>query len=352
MQQDRLFPQDSFFVRYRHILRPVLALLAALLIGWLLIQVLDARVRNPQQHLVTALWLGSVYSLFALGYALVFSILGLLNLSHSAVFMWGAFIGLSAVLDWGLPLWVALPAGMIGGGIIGVVVDVVAFAPLRRRNAPRIAQLISSIGAAAVLVNLAQLQFGTQPQRFPRPELETLPFQATQARLYEWNILGQQLDFRVSPLQIAIFVTALLMMLALQFLIARTKTGKAMRTVAFNQRIASLLSINVGNIYRFTFFLAGALAGAAGVLYGLAYNSMVPFMGEEVALKGLTVIVLGGMGSIRGAVAGGFVVAAVEVYAVAIGYSWMKEATVFVALFLILLIRPQGLLGEAQIKRA
>ena len=322
-----------------------------LLLPYALVRVLDARVLNPEQHVVNAIWLGSVYSLFALGYALVFSILGVLNLSHSAVFMMGAYIGLTAVKDYGFPLLLALPAGMIGGGIIGILVDLIAFAPLRKRNAPRISQLISSIGAAAVLVNLAKLQFGTEPAGFPRSEIDKLPYNAAKAREYALPDFG--IEFRITPIQIAILVISLLLMFLLQYMVARTKTGKAMRVVAFNQKTASLLSINVGSIFQLTFFMAGALAGAAGVLFGLAYqNSILPYMGDQIALKGLTVIVVGGLGSIRGATLGGFVVAAVEVYAVAIGYSWLNEAAIFVTLFLLLLIRPQGLLGQAAIKRA
>ncbi|MBI5930556.1 MAG: branched-chain amino acid ABC transporter permease [Chloroflexi bacterium] len=327
-----------------------LVLIGIGLLAYELPDILGKQVLNPEQHVTTVIWTGSVYSLFALGYALVFSILGVLNLSHSAVFMWGGYIGVMSVIRYDIPIYYTLPLAMLGGGLIGVAVDLVAFAPLRRRNAPRISQLISSLGASAVLVSLAQLEFGTSPERFPRTELKKLPYEATKAREYTVNSLG--LDFRITPLQIAIIVIAFALMFLLQYLVARTRTGKAMRVVAFNQKVAGLLSISVGGIFRLTFFLAGALAGAAGVLYALAYPSLTPFTGDEMALKGLTVIVLGGLGSIRGAVLGGILVAAFEVYATAIGYSWLKDALPFVALFLILLFRPQGLLGEANVKRA
>lgn len=292
---------------------------------------------NISQQIVNAIWLGGVYSLFALGYALVFSILGLLNLAHGAVFMWGAFIGLRLVVDLSVPVWLALPIAMIGAGIIGVVLDVVAFAPLRRRNAPRVSQLISSIGASIFLVSSAQLIFGTQPQLFPR---ELIPNQTIEG-----------LPFRVTPLQILILLIAVALMALLQYLITRTPTGQAMRAVAFNERVASLLGINVTRVFQLTFFLAGALAGAAGVLYGLAYN-VVFFMGDSIALKGLTVIVLGGLGNIQGAVLGGFVVAGLEVFSTAVGGSDYREAFVFALLFLILLFRPQGLLGQSSGNRA
>lgn len=293
---------------------------------------------NVTQQIVNAIWLGGVYSLFSLGYALVFSILGILNLAHSAVFMWGAFIGLTVVLRLNVPVWLAIPIAMLGAGVIGVILDAVAFAPLRRRNAPRISQLISSIGTSILLVNIAQLLFGTQPQRFP---LGSIPAESIEG-----------LPFRITPIQIIILIISIILMIALQFLIARTRIGQAMRAVAFNQHVAGLLGINAGRIFSITFFLAGALAGAAGVLFGLAYNSMTPFMGDQVALKGLTVIVLGGLGNIQGAVVGGFVVAALEVFSIAAGGSNYREAFVFTLLFLMLLFRPQGLVGEAQENRA
>lgn len=293
---------------------------------------------NLLQQIVNAIWLGSVYSLFALGYALVFSVLGVLNLAHSAVFMWGAFIGLAAVLQFNLSVWLSIPIAMIGAAVISIALERIAFAPLRRRNAPRIAQLISSIGAAILLVSLAQLIFGTQPQRFP---LGSIPTDTVPG-----------LPFRITPIQIIVVIVSLLLMALLWFLVQRTRLGQAMRAVAFNQKTASLLGIHVGRIFLLTFAFAGGLAGASGVLYGLAYNAMTPFIGEQIALKGLTVIVLGGMGSIQGAVIGGFVVAALEVFSIALGGSTYRDAIVFALLFLILLVRPQGLVGQKLSTRA
>jgi branched-chain amino acid transport system permease protein len=293
---------------------------------------------NVLQQIVNAVWLGGVYSLFALGYALVFSVLGVLNLAHSAVFMWGAFIGLAVVTQLNVSIWIAIPIAMLGAGCIGGLLDLVAFAPLRRRNAPRISQLISSIGASILLVSIAQLIFSTQTQRFPQGSIP--------------NDTVAGLPFRITPIQIIILVVSLVLMALLQYLINRTRTGQAMRAVAFNQRVASLLGIHADGIFRLTFFLAGALAGAAGVLYGLAYNSMTPFMGDAIALKGLTVIVLGGLGNIQGAVVGGFLVAALEVFSIAAGGSNYKDAVVFSLLFIILLFRPQGLVGQATQNRA
>jgi len=325
----------------------VSAIFLGFLIPYALLTLGGVEISRPEQHLINAMWRGSVYTLFALGYALVFSILGLLNLAHSAVFMWGGYLALWAVLRYDAPLVAALPLGMLGGGLVALALDRVAFAPLRGRNAPRTSQLISSIGASVILVNLASISFGTSPQRFPQASLDALPFDATSA------IRVQQLglNFVVTPIQIGVFATSLTLMVLLQFLVANTSVGRDMRVTAFNQRTAGLLGIHVGGVYTLTFALAGTLAGAAGVLYGLAFNAMTPFMGEGIALTGLTVIVLGGLGSIRGALVGGFLVANVEVVSIAAGYSWLADAIVFVVLFLTLLIRPQGILGERKLDK-
>jgi branched-chain amino acid transport system permease protein len=299
---------------------------------------------NIPQQLVNVLALGSVYALFALGYALVFSVLGLLNLAHSSVFMWGAYLGWAAVVLLHLPLAAALVVAVAGAGLLSILVDRVAFYPLRRRAAPRIAQLISSIGAAAVLVSLAQLSFSADTQSLP---LDMVPNRAIAALA-----AMPGLALRVTPVQAMTFGLALVLMAALWFLVQRTKLGQAMRTVAFDGKIAALLGVPVDRIYGLTFFLAGAAAGVAGMLYALSYNSITPFIGDAVSLKGLTVIVLGGMGNVAGAVLGGFIVAALEVFSVAVGGSTYRDALTFFLLFLILVVRPQGLLGSTTSTRA
>lgn len=319
---------------------------------------------NPEQQFINMLGRGSVYSLFALGYALVFSILGLLNLAHSSVYMWGAFGGWYAVAFFGWPIWAALPAGMVVGGIAGILVDWAAFWMLRRRDAPRTSQLISSIGAAIILVNLGIIAFRfvpepalrNFPQRFPREKIaENRYFDNFPLDMEDLVIAGQtvweDVPFIVRPIQLTSFVVAMLLMFLLQYLVTQTKIGKAMRTVAYSQRTARLLGINVGYIFALTFFLAGALGGAAGVLQGITFN-VEPFMGDKIALVGLTVIVLGGLGSIEASVIGAFLVANMQIATIATGYGWLEEAIVFVALFLTLIIRPRGLMGEAVQDRA
>ena len=299
------------------------------------------------QQLINAVSLGAIYALFALGYSLVFSILGVLNLAHSAIFMWGAFIGLLAIDRAGMPPWLALIAAMLGAGILSVILEYVAFRPLRRRNAARISQLISSIGAALLLVNIAQLIFqqvyGRTEAYFPR-NLTILPFLPT-----DTIIIG---DLRIAPIRIVILVIALILMILLQAMVTRTRVGQQMRAVAYSQRIASLLGIDVGYVFVLTFFMAGALGGAAGMLYGITFLNITPFIGENIALIGLTAIVLGGMGSIQGAVLGGLIVAGLQTASTALGGSSYRDAIVFLLLFLVLLVRPQGLLGQPENTRA
>ena len=296
------------------------------------------------QQVINAISLGAIYSLFALGYAMVFSILGVLNLAHSAIFMLGAFFGLLAIDQWNLPLWLAFPIAMVGAGLVSVGLELVAFRPLRKRNAPRISQLISSIGAAILLVNITQLIFkqiyNSTEAYLPRDLIPSDP------------IIIEGLGLRVQPVRMLIVVIALVLMVLLQYLVTNVRVGQHMRAVAFNQRIAALFGINVSRIFIFTFFLAGMLGGAAGMFYGVVFLNVTPFIGEDVALIGLTAIVLGGMGSIPGAVLGGFLVAGLQVFSIVIGGSSFRNAVVFLLLFIILLIRPQGLMGQPESTRA
>jgi len=240
------------------------------------------------QQVVNAIWLGAVYSLFALGYTLVFGVLGLLNLAHPSLYMWGAFIGLICVTSLHMPIWLALPVAMLFSGLLGILLDRIAFKPLRKRNASRLATLISSIGASIVMISTAQGVFGAQVSRFP--------FDVFPVHVFKIGTVS------VTLLQVTILSIALGIMIFLRWLIMGTRMGQAMRAVAFNTITASRLGIHVDKVIMQTFFIAGALAGAAGVLLGLAFNSISPFMGGPMNLKGLTVIVLGGLGNIEGAV--------------------------------------------------
>lgn len=316
----------------------------------IIIELIGLQDVNIPQQIVNALWRGSLYSLFALGYALIFSVLGVLNLSHSAVFMWGALISMASVCSTDITndgrceamemsIWFTIPIAMLAGGLLSVFIDRVAFHPLRQRNAPRLAQLISSIGMAIVLVNLAQIQFGARPKFYPEgalpdQQIENLPY-----------------DIILTEIQVLIFAISILIMVVLGIIVTNTPLGKRLRTVAFDSKVSGLLGINVDQMYMIAFFISGALAGAGGALYSWAFIAS-PFMADALALKGLTVIVLGGLGSIRGAVVGGFLVGIIEVYAIAVGYGDLQDVFVFVLFFIVVLTRPQGLFGQPVMDRA
>lgn len=295
------------------------------------------------QQLINAISLGTIYALFALGYALVFSVLGVLNLAHSAIFTSGAVIGLLLILQANVSVPVAFVGAMVGAGVLSIILELVAFRPLRRRGAPRISQLISSIGAALLIVNITQLVFqglfNTTEAYFPKGIIPNEPIQVSTG-------------VAVQPIRLIILAVSLILMVLLQYLVNRTRVGRQMRAIAFNDRTARLLGINVSRIYLLTFFLAGVLGGAGGLLYGLAFARVTPFIGQDIALVGLTALVLGGLGSIPGAVIGGFLVAIFQTFSIVIGGSSYRDAVVFIILFLILLVRPQGLLGQPEQSRA
>lgn len=320
------------------------------------------------QQVINAISLGAIYAMFALGYALVFSVMGVLNLAHSAIFTSGAIFGLIAIQFefpvrqipfgsasffefipiWGaqypkIPVWAAFLLAMLLSGILGILLERIAFMPLRRRNAPRISQLISSIGVALIFVNLAELYFNSVYQRteeyFPRDLTQSAPI-----------LIGGSLS--IQPIRLVILAVALTLMILLQFVVTRTRTGRAMRTVAFNQRVAGLLGVDSNRIFMLTFFIAGALGGAGGMLFGLTFGRVTPYLGQDIALIGLVAIVLGGMGSINGAVLGGFIVAALQVFTITFIDSSYRDAIVFLLFILMLLVRPQGLLGQPQQNRA
>jgi branched-chain amino acid transport system permease protein len=285
----------------------------------------------PQQ-LLNGLFAGSIYALFALGYTLVFGVLDILNLAHAAIFMMGAMVSWWLVSEQGWVLPVAFPVAVVLAGGLGVLLDRVAFLRLRRRGAGHLSPLISSIGMSLVFVGMARLLFGSDRHQFPAEAFPQVYFDVGSA-------------LRISSLNVVILAVSLAMMGGLTWLVQRTALGRAMRAVAENPRAAALLGVNIEAVIMQTFFIASALGGAAGILYGLSLNSIEPTMGGQVELKGLSIIILGGMGSIPGAVVAGFLIGMIEVLSVAFGRSELKDAFVFAALFLVLLLRPEGIFG-------
>src|SRR5690242_9233526 len=271
------------------------------------------------QQILNGVFVGSIYALFAVGYTLVFGVLDILNLAHAAVFMLSAFIAL-ALVDAGLSLYGALPLAVLAGGLIGIALERIAFRPLRGRADSNISGLISSLAMATVFEAIALQLFGPDISRFPQG---TFPDRVIQ--------LGG--------------ATATL-------LLARTRLGRQIRAVAESPRAARILGVNVDRAIAMAFFLSSALGGAAGVLFGLAFNSISPDVGRSVELKGLAVIILGGMGSVPGAVAAGFALGLIEVFTVAHLGSSFRDAISFAVLFLVLIARPRGLFGRAAAREA
>ncbi|HVO18186.1 MAG TPA: branched-chain amino acid ABC transporter permease [Anaeromyxobacter sp.] len=294
------------------------------------------------QQVINGLFLGSIYALFALGYTLVFGVLDILNLAHAAVFMLASFAALVLVARLHLPILLALPLAMLFAGLLGMVLERVAFRPLRARGDSNVAGLISSLAVATVFEAVALEVWGPNVERFP---FGTLP---AEDPAHQLHLLGAV----ISRLQLTIMGVAVVLVLLLTYLVRRTRLGREVRAVAESPRAARVLGVDVDRVIAASFFISSALGGAAGVLYGLAFNSISPDMGRSVELKGLAVIIVGGMGSMPGAVIAGFALGLTEVLVVAhLGGSY-RDAVSFAGLFLILVLRPRGLLGAASLREA
>lgn len=281
------------------------------------------------QQILNGIVVGSVYSLFALGFTLVFGVQNILNMAHGALFMVGAFIGLYAVTLADLPLPIALLVAMLGAGCVGVLLDFFAFRPLRKRRAGEFPAIISSIGANLILISIAQQISNAQVSGFP---FGTFP-------IVIYNFFG----LRMTLQQIAILGCVTLLTAALLFLLFYTSFGRQVRAVAINERVSVLLGVNPSLVYALTFFIAGALAGAAGFIIGIAFNSVHFLMGEPLLLRGFLVVILGGLGSILGSLVAGFVLGIIQTMSVFYFSSQISDVIVFSLLFLMLLFRPTGL---------
>ena len=290
------------------------------------------------QQLLNGLFLGAVYALFAVGYTLVFGVLDILNLAHAAIFTAAAFAAFSLAAA-GVPLPLAFLAAAVLAGIMGILLDRIAFAPLRARNAGTLVPLISSIGVAIIIGAILRGIYGVDERHFTVGGLDTAPV------------------IRLGPLtfttvELTIFLAAIALMLVLSWVLRATTLGRRIRAVAEDRVAAALLGVDLERTIAATFFIASSLGGAAGVLTGLEYNSVTLDMGGPIELKGLAVIILGGMGSVTGAVVGGFILGAVETLAIAYGLSAWRDAVLFGVMFLLLVARPTGLFGKRALRAA
>jgi branched-chain amino acid transport system permease protein len=301
------------------------------------------------QLTIDALTLGSVYALIALGYTLVYGVLKLLNFAHGDVFMVGSFVGfgvlqlLGGSADPRVPVWLLLSlvtlAAMGACAGLGVAIERFAYRPLR--DAPRIAPLISALGVSFFLANSMQLLFGAPPRNYDT-------FAIHNAVLYTSGFdIG---NVHMPLLRIITIVAAFALMVALWLLVNRTRTGKAMRATSYDREAASMMGIDIDRVIVFTFVLGSALAGAAGVFFALRVPTTVS-IGFVAGLKGFTAAVIGGIGSIPGAMAGGLLLGFAESYAQGYISTKWSDLIVFSILIAFMIFRPQGLLGRADIRK-
>ena len=300
------------------------------------------------EQFVNALTLGAIYALVAIGYTMVYGIIELINFAHGDVFMVGTFVSLSFLTSLGFSGAVTDPALLIVllvavflftsivMGLVGVLIERSAYRPLR--NAPRLAPLITAIGVSFILQNVVQIFYG--------------PFQTNSPQIFPTDAFVEIGSAKIPVLSIFIVSVAVGLMIGLQLFIGRTRLGRAMRSTALDRDAAALMGVNINRTIAITFFIGSALAGAAGVVYGLQYGVTRFDLGFQAGLKAVTAAVLGGIGNTVGAALGGFIIGFIEVSAVAFGYGRWGPAVVFGVLVIVLVFRPAGLLGQQVGERA
>ncbi|MGD0056072.1 MAG: branched-chain amino acid ABC transporter permease [Acidimicrobiales bacterium] len=292
--------------------------------------------------LVGGLATGFIYGMVAIGYTLVYGVLRLINFAHSEIFMCGGFASyfvMKAIVGTSVPsgfasiglITLGVVAGAAGGAIAATALERVAYRPLRRRNAPKLAYLISAIGASYFMYNLAGKEFGRYNIAMPQLYLNHPVF----------SIFGAPVELYY----LVILIAGLIMLIGLDRLVATTKLGRSIRAVAQDAETASLMGVNIDRTIALTFILGGALGGAAGFLFGLG-SGVVYTMGFTPALKAFTAAVLGGIGNLRGAVLGGLLLGLAESFSVAFVQAAYIDVVAFGILVLVLLVRPTGILGE------
>ncbi len=287
------------------------------------------------QELANGLTLGMVYALIAVGYSLVFGILRLVNFSHGSVYAFGAHITMVFV-GFNFGIFPALLISIIATGILGITIDKVALAPLRTKKSKGIAALITTIGISYIIQNLLMTVFGSQTKFFPK--------------LFDYGTINVG-GVKIGTTQIFIFFVSVILLAFLSFIIRGTKIGLGMRAVEQNQKAASLMGINVNFIVTFTFFLGGASAAIAGTLISGYYQMVYPGMGYLAGLKAFSAAVLGGIGVLHGSIIGGLVIGVSESFAATYIGGGYRDATAFIILIIVLLIKPTGLFGKKGITK-
>jgi branched-chain amino acid transport system permease protein len=286
------------------------------------------------QQLTNAASLGSLYSLIAIGYTMVYGILRLINFAHGDIFMLGAYIAFYLVASLALPWWIAFIVAIGFTGLFGILLERVAYRPLR--DSPRISLMISAIGASFLIENLGVVIFGGRPKSFA-----SIPLFDTVVQFGS-----------VSVLSVSLFIPVftILILAGLLFIVNRTKTGMAMRAVSTDVEAARLMAIDVNKVISYTFGIGSVLAALGGIMWSMKYPQLNPLMGIMPGLKCFIAAVIGGIGNIGGAVLGGFLLGFIEIMVAAFlpALTGYRDAFSFVLLILVLLVKPSGLLGKKQ----
>lgn len=282
------------------------------------------------EQVSNGLALGSIYALTAIGFTMVYGIISLINFAHGDIYMMGAFFALTGLVVFKLPLMLAFLFGMAGAALVGFLLARFAYSPVF--NAPRINLFLCAIGAAIFLENFAMLVWGPETQSFPRVITNQV-----------YHVIG----FTVSTLQLAILGTATVLMAGLTYIVNYTRIGRAMRCAAQDMNTAKLMGINTSRIVYLTFALGSSLGAAAGILVGMYYKAVFPMMGFVPGLKAFVAAVIGGIGSIPGAMLGGLIMGLAESLGAAYISSGYRDGIAFIILIFILLVKPAGLLGRA-----
>jgi len=296
------------------------------------------------QNVLNALQLGSVYALIALGYTMVYGILTMINFAHGDIFMVGAYLSLAGAafllgLPLGLPLFVvftgALTFSMLLTALLGVTIERLAYRPLRA--APRVSAVITALGVGLFLENFTLGLLGPEPRHFPNL-----------IKMAPWEVAG----LTITPLQVLIILLAAVLMIALDLLVRRTLLGMAMRAISYNRPIVPLMGVPVDRVISLTFAIGSAIAAAGGLMYGLAYPVLDPYMGIRIGWWAFIAAVVGGIGNIRGAMLGGFILGTVEVFTpLILPSSTYRDFVAFSLLLLLLVFKPTGILGRPVFER-
>jgi branched-chain amino acid transport system permease protein len=290
------------------------------------------------QQLMNGLSLGSLYAIFAIGFGLIFANMNILNVAHGSFATWGVIPAYLLILHLQLPFWAALIAGILGAGVIGLLAELLAFRPLRQRNAGMLGSIIVAVGIWIILLNLAEVVLGPNPTAMPEGAFPSRP----------WEVGG----IDIPPIFLVNFVSLAVLAVGLSLFLAKTRFGAAMRSVGYRPETAVIVGVNSTVVLAATAVLAAAIAGLAGVLTSFSTNNVSFTVGEGLMLKGFAAVIIGGFGNIKGAVVAGVAIGVLEAMTLQYLSSTFRDAITFGLLLLFLVIRPQGIFGELKVSRA